>query len=298
MAGMPFDVTMKDLIDDNARAWAERFNPYPVLDVAVLDADVSTVTARADKVLRVREVGGGECLLNIEAEGRHAADVPDRLLHYAVLLRHHHELPVRSVVILLRASANASAVTGMLEVRRRPAEPPYMTFAYEVVRLWTEPLAPLLAGPVGLLPLAALTDEAQADLPGVVGRVVERLRAETTREQAGKMETATFVLMGLRYEPEFVAQLFRGVEDMEESTTYQYILQRGEKRGEERGEERGIELGETRTLRETVLRLGRRKFGEPNAQQVQFLDQLTDRTRLREFTDRILDAATWQELLT
>jgi hypothetical protein len=124
--------------------------------------------------------------LNIEAEGRHASDMPDRMLHYAVLLRHHHGLPVRSVVILLRASANASAVTGTLEVRRRPDEPPYLTFAYEVVRLWAKPLAPLLTGPVGLLPLAPLTDEAQADLPGVVGRVVERLRTETTREQAGK----------------------------------------------------------------------------------------------------------------
>jgi predicted transposase YdaD len=285
MAGMPFDVTMKDLIEENARAWAERFHPYPVLDVAVIDADVSTVTAHADKVLRVREADGSECLLNIEAEGRHAADVPDRMLHYAVLLRHHHGLPVRSVVILLRASANASAVTGTLEVRRRPDEPPYLTFTYEVVRLWAEPLAPLLAGPVGLLPLAPLTDEAQADLPGVVGRVVERLRTETTREQAGKMETATLILMGMRYEKEFVEQLFRGVEDMEESTTYQAILQRGEERGA------------ARSLRETILRQGRRKFGEPSAELVQTLEGIANLERLQGLTDRVSDAASWQELL-
>lgn len=285
MAGMPFDVTMKDLIEENARAWAERFHPYPILDVAVLDADVSTVTAHADKVIRVREAGGGECLLNIEAESRHAGDIPDRLLHYAVLLRHHHGLPVRSVVILLRASANASAVTGTLELRRRSAEPPYLTFTYEVVRLWAEPLAPLLAGPVGLLPLAPLTDEAQADLPGVVGRVVERLRAETTREQAGKMETATFVLMGLRHDKEFVRQLFRGVPDMEESTTYQYILQKGEERGE------------MRSLRATILRQGRRKFGEPSAEQMQSLEGIANLERLQEVTDRVSDATSWEELL-
>jgi predicted transposase YdaD len=243
------------------------------------------VTAHADKVIRVREAGGAECLLNIEAESSHAGEIPDRMLHYAVLLRHHHSLPVRSVVILLRASANALAVTGTLEVRRRPDEPPYLTFTYEVVRLWAESLAPLLEGPVGLLPLAPLTDEAQADLPGVVGRVVARLRAETTREQAGKMETATLILMGLRYEDAFVEQLFRGVQDMEESTTYQAILRRGEERGA------------ARSLRETILRQGRRKFGEPSAELVQTLEGIANRERLQQLTDRILDAASWQELL-
>ena len=281
MAGMPFDATMKDLIEENARAWAERFHPYPVLDVAVIDADVSTVTAHADKVLRVREAGGAECLLNIEAEGSHAAKIPDRLVHYSILLRHHHELPVRSVAILLRASANASAVTGTLEVRRRRNELPYLTFTYEVVRLWTEPLAPLLAGPLGLLPLAPLTDEAQADLPGVVGRVVERLRAETTREQAGKMEMATFVLMGLRYEDAVIESLFREIPEMEESTAYQLILRRGETRG----------------IRETILAMGRRKFGEPSDEQAQSLEGIANRERLQQLTDRIFDASSWQELL-
>ena len=281
MSTTPYDATMKDLIEGYARAWAERFHSHPVLAVTVIDADVSTVTARADKVLKVREGDGIECLLNIEAEGRHAADVPDRLMHYSILLRHRHNLPVRSVVILLRASANATAVTGTLEVRRRPDEPPYLIFTYEVVRLWTEPLSPLLEGPIGLLPLAPLTDEAQADLPGVVGRVVTRLRAETSREQAGMMETATFVLMGMRYEEAVIENLFQEIQEMEESTTYQLIMRRGE----------------TRMLRETILELGRRKFSEPSAEQVQVLEQLTDRERLRELTYRILDATTWEELL-
>ena len=281
MSTTPYDATMKDLIEGYARAWAERFHSHPVLAVTVIDADVSTVTARADKVLKVQEADGIECLLNIEAEGRHAADVPDRLMHYSVLLRHRHHLPVRSVVILLRASANATAVTGSLEVRRRPEEPPYLTFTYEVVRLWTEPLAPLLDGPIGLLPLAPLTDEAQADLPGVVGRVVARLRAETSREQAGMMEMATFVLMGMRYEDAVIERLFREVPEMEESTTYQLILRRGETRG----------------VRETILQLGRLKFGEPSAEQTESLERIANRDRLRELIARSIYANNWDELL-
>ena len=230
MSGMPFDVTMKDLIEENARAWAGYFNPYTVIDVAVIDADLSTVTARADKVLRVTEDDGEQCLLNFEAEARHAGDIPQRLALYSVLLTMRHGLPVRSIVLLLRRSANATVLTGLLESRRKK-EPAYLTFTYEVVPVWSQPLAPLLAGPLGLLPLATLTDEAEADLPGVVGRVVKRFRSETTREQAGKMETGMFILMGMRYEAAIIRHLFQEVQEMEESTTYQYILQRGEERG-------------------------------------------------------------------
>ena len=53
MAGKPFDASLKDIIEEYARAWAEQFTPGPILDVAVIDADVSTVTAAADKVIRV-----------------------------------------------------------------------------------------------------------------------------------------------------------------------------------------------------------------------------------------------------
>ena len=276
MSGMPFDATMKDLIEENARAWAEYFNPYPVIDVAVIDADLSTVTARADKVLRVTEDDGEQCLLNFEAEARHAGD-PKRLVLYSVLLNLRHDLPVRSIVLLLRRSANATVVTGLLEMQRKK-EPPYLRFTYEVVPVWSQPLAPLLAGPLGLLPLAPLTDEAEADLPNVVGQVVKRLRTETTREQAGKMETTTLILLGLRYENAIIQQLFREVPEMEESTTYQYIMRRG--------------------VTETILRQGRRKFGEPSAEQAQSLKDIANNERLQQLADRILDATSWQELLS
>ena len=286
MAGMPFDATMKDLIEDNARAWAERFNSRPVLEVAVVDADLSTVTAHADKVLRIQDAGG-VCLLNIEAEGRHAADAPGRLLHYSVLLSHHHDgLPVRSVLLLLRSSANATSLTGTLQRRHRDDEDPYLVFHYRVVRLWEKALEPLLSGPIGLLPLAALTNEAEGDLPGVVKRITQRLRAETSREKSAKMETATFVLMGLRYEADRIERLFQEVQEMEDSTTYQLIIRRGEERGVSKG------------MCQLLLNVGRRKFGEPDAATKSALETITDQGRLDELGGRLLVATTWQELLS
>ena len=284
MAGKPFDASLKDMIEEYARAWAERFVPGPVLDVAVIDADASTVTAASDKVIRVG-TADGECLLDLEAQSSYDAAKPERMLLYSVILNQRHHLPVRSVVVLLRPEANAGTMTGVVELRHAPAEPPYLVFRYTVVRLWQQPLAPLLVGPVGLLPLAPLTDEAAADLPGVVDHVIRRLRAETPRAEAAKMEATTFILMGMRYEKDFVARLFQGVPDMEESSTYQLILSKG------------VTLGEVRGQHKLILDLGRLKFGEPSPAQSSALMGISNLDRLAEVGCGILTAATWDELL-
>ena len=241
---------------------------------------MSTVTAASDKVIRVRSPDG-ESLLDIEVQSSYDAGLPRRLLLYSDLLNHRHELPVRSVVVLLRREANAGTMTGLVELRHAPAEEPYLWFRYTVVRLWQQPLAPLLAGPLGLLPLAPLTDEAEADPAGVVDSVVRRFRAETDRAEAAKMESATFILMGMRYEREFVAQLFQGVNDMEESSTYQLIMERGERKA----------------LIRTIVEQGRLKFGEPDADRLATLQKAKDLDRLGEMSRRIITATTWDELL-
>ena len=284
MAGKPFDASLKDMIEEHARAWAELVMPGPILDAAVIDADASTVTAAADKVIRVRTMEG-DCLLDLEAQSGHDAAKPGRMLLYSVVLEQRHHLPVRSVIVLLRREANSTSLTGVVELRHAPADPPYLTFHYTVVRLWQQPLAPLLAGPVGLLPLAPLTDEAAADLPGVVDQIIRRFRAETTRAEAAKMETATLILMGMRYEKTVVEQLFQGVTDMEESSGYQLI------------EERGMAKGEQRALIRTLLDLGRRKFGEPDANQLSAIQGIEDLARLDELIRRRDAVATWEELL-
>src|SRR5438067_2167184 len=99
MGSKPFDVTLKDLIEDHGRSWATLAASAPVRRVTLIDADISTLTAAADKVLRVED-DHGEWLLNLEAEARHAADAPERLHLYGTVLHHRHQLPVRGVVVL------------------------------------------------------------------------------------------------------------------------------------------------------------------------------------------------------
>ena len=59
-----FDVSAKELVWDDPAAWLERFAIGPRGPVEVIDSDITTLTAAADKVLKI---GGSEpYLVNIE----------------------------------------------------------------------------------------------------------------------------------------------------------------------------------------------------------------------------------------
>jgi hypothetical protein len=286
MSTKPFDDTFKDVLELSPAGWAERLLGGPVTSADFIDADVATVTAAADKVLRVQRPGGA-LLLNPEAWSGHAGTAPGQAHLYSTLLTNRHELPVRSVIILLRPEANATNLTGVMELRELPEDPePYLVFRYRVVRLWQEPLAPFLSGPAAMLPFAPLTDEGGRDLPATVERVVRRIRAETSPEVAGTMEAATFVLLGLRHEADVLPRASEEIKEMEESTTYQWIIRKGEARGA------------LQSLQQTLLQLGARKFKATAPEGVRVaIEAITDTERLTALTLRILDVGSWDDLL-
>jgi hypothetical protein len=67
------------------------------------------------------------------------------------------------------------------------------------------------------------------------------------------------------------------ITNMEESSTYQAILSRGE--------------------RNVLLRQGRRKFGDPDAATLAALQEIKSPGRLEELAERLLDVNSWQDLL-
>jgi predicted transposase YdaD len=281
MAGKPFDATLKDLIEADPTSWARRFLPGGVRSATLVDADISSLTAAADKVIRA-ETDDGPVILNIEAEGRHAADAPGRLLLYGVVLRHRHELPVHSVVLLLRREAHASGLTGVLEVQRPGEAVPYLTFRYQVVRLWQEPMQPLLEGGLGTLPLAVLTDEAAADLRGTVRAVDERARGQTSPAGVGTMRTAMTLLLGMRYDEEVIVSVMSELTSlMEESSGYKWIARREQLRGVQR----------------FFLQQATNKLGPPDEATRARVEAITDMQRLDELGNRVLTANSWDELL-
>jgi predicted transposase YdaD len=161
-------------------------------------------------------------------------------------------------------------------------------FRFDVIRIWEVPVETLLTAGLGVAPLAPLGRlpegaTPQEALPAVVQRLEERLVAEAP-DDAETLLTAAFILTGLRLDKGQQRQLFQGVRAMRESSGYQIILDEGRAEGEVRG------------VRATILRQGRKRFGPPDSAVESALQAIMDLERLERMSERVLDAAGWQDL--
>jgi predicted transposase YdaD len=117
----------------------------------------------------------------------------------------------------------------------------------------------------------------------------ERIDREAPPAEAGVLWAATYVLTGLRYPRAITNHLLQGVRAMRESVTWWAIFEEGEEKGKAEGKVEGV--------RETLLLQGTKRFGPADAATEAALAAITDPTRLRELTVRLLDLGGWQELL-
>jgi predicted transposase YdaD len=278
----PYDATLKALVETEPESWPALLG-RPTGPTAVIDADIATVSGAADKVLRV--AAEPSYLLHLEfVAGHDTATLPRKLHVRSGLLEDRHDLPVRSAAILLRPEADSPQLTGVYE-RGFPDEEPYLTFGYQAVRIWRLPPEPLLTGGLPLLALAPISAVTEAELPGIIERMGRRLGGRRGRRQADVVWAAAYILLGLRYSAALAEQVFRGVVSMEESSTYQAILEKGEARG---------------AIREAkkVLRLqGDAAFGPPDTRTAATIERLADLERLEELLKRVRTAENWRDLL-
>ena len=288
----PFDATLKHLLEAYPNDWLRLVGVVPQGPVRLIGADLATVSAGADKALRID--AAVPWLLNLELQASYDATLADRLLLYNVLLTRRHGLPVRSIVILLRPKADGPTMTGRLR-RALPNASTYLRFRYEILRLWQQPLESLrIAGP-GTLPLAPLTAGAAGQLPEVA-RVMDRgINSGLELNAQLELWAAAAILMDLRYSPEAREQFEEKRKmiteaDLEESSLYQQLIQRGAVRGHEEG----IIAGAIRTL----LRIGSDRFGEPDEATRQAIESLRDPQRIDRLISRFVSANSWAELLT
>ena len=162
-------------------------------------------------------------------------------------------------------------------------------FRYQVLRVWEQNAEDILAGSLALLPLATLTNDAQNVLPTVVSRMQQRIDAEATEQQARELWSSTYLLMGLRYNTNIIDSLLGGVRQLEESTTYQALLARGEANGEIKGE-----LAEARRM---LILLGNKRLGAPAPEVQARLASILSRERIENLALNVSDVETWDDLL-
>ena len=80
-----------------------------------------------------------------------------------------------------------------------------------------------------------------------------------------------------------------GIRGIEESSVYQSIFAKGKAEGEAKGKAEGIA--------ESLLRLGRKRLGPPGEGVEGAITGISDRERLLQLLDRVVDASSWEELL-
>jgi Domain of unknown function (DUF4351) len=205
-------------------------------------------------------------------------------VRFNILIRYRHELPVQSIVVLLRREADSPSLSGEFE-DHLPSGFLYHSFRYNVLRVWERPVDEILAGNIATLPLAPIARVSSAELPAVIKRMAQRFKTKADPNEIGDYWAATYVLMGLVYPDSIAKALLEGVRKMKESTTYQAILREGKAEGR---------LEEAKRI---LLRQGRKRFGHPKAAVKSKIDAIADLAQLERLSDRVLDANSWDELI-
>lgn len=105
---------------------------------------------------------------------------------------------------------------------------------------------------------------------------------------------ASLILGGLLHDRDRLMDLYRSLPmvNMEESTTYMWILEQGV----EKGLAKGKIAGALENARAQLLRQGAKKFGVAAPATVARVNGLDDLEELGRLSDRLLDIATWDEL--
>jgi hypothetical protein len=308
----PLDATMREIYEIEPAAWLE-FLGIPVPDpglAEVIESNLSTVTADSDKLIRL---GGPEPLIvHTEFLSGRVVSYPKQLHRYNALAGYKYDVPVWSVLFLLRPAADGPELTGEY-VQEVPGRGRNLWFRYDVVRIWQVPPERLLAAGLPLLPLAPVSAVPRERVPEVLRAVAARLRDEAAVGLREALWAATAILLGLNHPKERVEELIRevttmvlGIHGIEESSVYQDIFAKGRAEGEARGraegEARGRAEGEARgraeEARKILLIQGRKRLGPPDESVQGRIAAIGDLDRLNHLLERLLDVASWNELLS
>lgn len=289
-----FDATPKFLLELGPRDWLALIGRPTSAPVTIEDADLSTVTSQADKILRVGEPS--PWLVHFEPFSGRDPDAPRRMCRYSILAEVKFNLPVWTVVILLRPEADSPELTGNFR-RVLPDGTCYDEFRYQVIRVWKIPLEELLTGGIATLPLAPIGDIQTSQLPEVISRMRQRVEVEVPAHEQGDFWTATGVLLGARYNSVFVKQLLKGITNMRESSIVQEFLEEGRREGIQTGIQSGIHTGSAMEARRILLRLGTARLGKIDTQVQAYLETVTEIEDLERLVIAVASAQSWLELL-
>jgi hypothetical protein len=278
----PYDIASKMVVDSDPVAFARLCGPAD--SVELLDTNFAS-NIYADRLLKVR-YGDSVFLRHVEVQSGYDKTKLADAAHYATGAFRAHRLEVFSLFVLLHRGADGPLMTGKYSTGSS-------TFGFDVLRMWEFSAEMFLNGPLAHVPLVALCDVPEPDLPGVVDRMRRRIVSEPSDINPVSLWSEFDLFLGFKYPPDFISSLLKGVGDMMESSTFRALIEEGEARGIARGKA----IGAAETKRETILRLGSKRLGDPDAATRAIINQIESLERLDGLLDRVIEVESWNELM-
>ena len=110
-----------------------------------------------------------------------------------------------------------------------------LEFCYHLVRAWQWDTEAILAGGMGLLPLAPLSARELDQIPIIVERLKERVDPAAVTAEISELWTSAAVMARVGFPWELIKHCFGGITAMEESSTIQAFIEEGPRKGPEEG---------------------------------------------------------------
>jgi hypothetical protein len=278
-----------------------RANPQDIVSLVSQDThylnditqELITRSIRADFLCKAVR-NGEELAINIEFQREKDATMGRRLWEYNCITSYLTRLPVYSCVIYLWEDSDI-------------VEPPYIVkladgkvihiFYHDNILLWKVPPEKLQQkGLEGLLPLLPLTKDAKETRDRIIGDMIEGLRAANKED----LLALGYAIAGRVYytedDKQWLKRRFAVFQSgLEESWSYQEMVQKGLDQGLEIGIKQGIEEGELKALRPVFVRIVERSFGELTSLAQQKAAQVTSPVLLSNLIDKLLAAQTLEQ---
>ncbi|MDQ2886405.1 MAG: hypothetical protein M3Y39_09985 [Chloroflexota bacterium] len=232
-----------------------------------------------------------EIVVHVEFQRYHDANMSRRMWEYNIATTYLTQLPVCSFALYIWKDTSI-------------VEPPFILklvdgniihiFYYENIFLWEIPPEKLQQkGLEGLLPLLPLTQGAKDARDKIVNDMIAGLQA------AGKEDILAlgYAFAGRVYttkaDQKWLKRRFAMFEDfLEESWSYQEMVQKGVDKGFELGKKQGIEQGALNALRPTLVRVVERRFPELTALVQQQAEHFTTPELLSDVIDKLITVKT------
>jgi predicted transposase YdaD len=282
----PFDNATKRLLREKPQHFVSWLVAEGIF-LRILSNELKSRNIFADGLFSIT-VNEKPALLHIEFQTRKHATMPERLLEYNVLASSENGwLPVYTCVVYLRKDGK---VPESPLIRSLPSGEESHRFYFHVIEVAKISAKQLLQrGLLGLLPLLPLTDGGTE--PEVMQEMVTTLTVAREVELLALAYTLGGLVPGNEAYDAWFKRSFAMLEDiLEESWTYQEIIQKGLEKGRE--EERQQRVQEQR---ETLLSFVQVRFPELIPIAKQLVTAIKDPETLHNLTIRLFAVQTVEE---